>query len=459
MHSSPPSGYPPNHAAYRQNSYGGPPTPQYYGASTPIPYNMSPPLQQALYSSHPSPYAQPAQPFTNHYTPPDGRRHSGTPSQPPAASNLPPARSRGHYSNLSWTPATGSRGGIQIPPRNRAASKPENAEEDDNPFRPSKELQAEDVSLKEASERKKEPIVKPETPPKEQADSKIKFALKGKSVAPSGVAPTVDLSLKNKAARSETTTEQRSVFTTQATPSVVDKMSRLDHNDGRRHESRYAERSGRRPDGRHDDRHTQQADHRYEMRTADELQRRSERRDGRYHDRRDEVPDRRTERIDERHSGRRDVREEVINGQDERRSDSRYEQHVTRENSRIVEKPREQTRTAGKSKPREPERRIIRRLKPRPELSEELAASDSVYYRKPGNESVVGAGTYGKVFRATHVYTGSRVALKRIRMEGERDGVSFGTDDVNNIRKRSTNKLLVSCYCNARGEAPAVVQP
>lgn len=65
-----------------------------------------------------------------------------------------------------------------------------------------------------------------------------------------------------------------------------------------------------------------------------------------------------------------------------------------------------------------------KRLKPRPELSEEFKQSDSVYYRKTGNESVVGSGTYGKVYKAIHVYTGGMVALKKIRMEGERDGVS-----------------------------------
>ncbi|KAF2703447.1 Pkinase-domain-containing protein, partial [Pleomassaria siparia CBS 279.74] len=62
------------------------------------------------------------------------------------------------------------------------------------------------------------------------------------------------------------------------------------------------------------------------------------------------------------------------------------------------------------------------RIKARPTLSADFAASDSVYYRKPGNESVVGAGTYGKVFKGVHVYTKDMVALKKIRMEGERDG-------------------------------------
>jgi CTD kinase subunit alpha len=64
----------------------------------------------------------------------------------------------------------------------------------------------------------------------------------------------------------------------------------------------------------------------------------------------------------------------------------------------------------------------MKRLKERPQLPDEFKKSDSVYFRKPGNESVVGSGTYGKVFKAIHVYTKSLVALKKIRMEGERDG-------------------------------------
>ncbi|UNI18861.1 [Pyruvate dehydrogenase (acetyl-transferring)] kinase [Purpureocillium takamizusanense] len=67
-------------------------------------------------------------------------------------------------------------------------------------------------------------------------------------------------------------------------------------------------------------------------------------------------------------------------------------------------------------------KKIVRTVKPRPNLEADLAASESVFYRKPGNESVVGSGTYGKVFKGLNVYTKGLVALKRIRMEGERDG-------------------------------------
>ncbi|KAK9770154.1 putative Protein kinase domain-containing protein [Seiridium cardinale] len=66
--------------------------------------------------------------------------------------------------------------------------------------------------------------------------------------------------------------------------------------------------------------------------------------------------------------------------------------------------------------------RIEKRLKPKPTLPEHLALSESPFYRKPGNESVVGSGTYGKVFKGKHVYSGRLVALKKIRMEGEKDG-------------------------------------
>ncbi len=69
-----------------------------------------------------------------------------------------------------------------------------------------------------------------------------------------------------------------------------------------------------------------------------------------------------------------------------------------------------------------PAKKQKKEVKSRPTLSPEFAQSESIYYRKPGNESVVGAGTYGKVFKAIHIYTKDKVALKKIRMEGERDG-------------------------------------
>lgn len=84
-----------------------------------------------------------------------------------------------------------------------------------------------------------------------------------------------------------------------------------------------------------------------------------------------------------------------------------------RDSSRVQPSPTPTTRKV---------RKTLRRLKQRPILEEPFRKSDSVYYRKPGNESVVGSGTYGKVFKGVHVYTKKLVALKKIRMEGERDG-------------------------------------
>lgn len=82
---------------------------------------------------------------------------------------------------------------------------------------------------------------------------------------------------------------------------------------------------------------------------------------------------------------------------------------------------------ASKDLQRAVRKQIVKRkvLKQKPTLAEEHAQSESVFFRKTGNESVVGSGTYGKVYKATHVYTGKMVALKKIRMEGERDGVSL----------------------------------
>lgn len=60
--------------------------------------------------------------------------------------------------------------------------------------------------------------------------------------------------------------------------------------------------------------------------------------------------------------------------------------------------------------------------KPKPQLPDDLRESEAVYFRKPGNESVIGSGTYGKVFKGLNAYTKKAVALKKIRMEGERDG-------------------------------------
>ncbi|KAH2752892.1 hypothetical protein KXV55_007167 [Aspergillus fumigatus] len=147
-------------------------------------------------------------------------------------------------------------------------------------------------------------------------------------------------------------------------------------------------------------------------------------------DRRDRDRDRDRHRNRERDRGRRDRRDfrrdprdyrEPRDIRDNRKEDRRFDQrHVGRKEDRRQDPrpprgPRE--RSPGVKQPQ-----VLTRPKPRPTLPEEYAKSDSVYYRKPGNESVIGAGTYGKVFKAIHVYTQRKVALKKIRMEGEKDG-------------------------------------
>ena len=72
--------------------------------------------------------------------------------------------------------------------------------------------------------------------------------------------------------------------------------------------------------------------------------------------------------------------------------------------------------------------------------------------RDEGNEAyddlvIVGEGTYGKVYKARCVKTNSLVALKRIRLESEKQGVTSSLGLI----------ALVSRYGNARDQAPANV--
>ncbi|KAK3684750.1 kinase-like domain-containing protein [Podospora appendiculata] len=88
----------------------------------------------------------------------------------------------------------------------------------------------------------------------------------------------------------------------------------------------------------------------------------------------------------------------------------------------IERRPAEQNRQPESTPRTRKVKKIMKRRKERPTLELEMSKSKSVYFRKPGNESVIGSGTYGKVFKGLNVYTRNLVALKRIRMEGERDG-------------------------------------
>ncbi|KAL3462582.1 hypothetical protein BJX64DRAFT_139273 [Aspergillus heterothallicus] len=149
------------------------------------------------------------------------------------------------------------------------------------------------------------------------------------------------------------------------------------------------------------------------------------------YDRRDRDRDRDRHRDRDRNRGRGDrrdyreprgFREPPREPRDSRRDERRFEPRHN--DKRRTERPTDNRPERRHERSPEPARRpkIMLRPKPRPTISEEFAKSDSVYYRKPGNESVIGAGTYGKVFKAIHVYTQRKVALKKIRMEGEKDG-------------------------------------
>ncbi|KAL5338075.1 hypothetical protein BJX70DRAFT_388794 [Aspergillus crustosus] len=146
-------------------------------------------------------------------------------------------------------------------------------------------------------------------------------------------------------------------------------------------------------------------------------------------DRRDRDRERDRQRDRDRNRGRNDRRDyrdprnyrDPRDSRDTRRDDRRPDpRNDKRRNERVADSRTERRYERSPEPVKRP--KIMLRPKPRPTISEEFASSDSVYFRKPGNESVIGAGTYGKVFKAIHVYTQRKVALKKIRMEGEKDG-------------------------------------
>lgn len=331
---------------YRQNSYPPQPSPQgqYYPNHQQSPYN-GPPQQahggyqgQLYHGNHQSHRG-------GHFQPPQDRRYSGSGPHPHAGSGH---RGRGHFQNLQWTASGGSRGGRQAEPAQSTTHPPE---EDDNPFRPSKDLQVEDQSNK-----KNEKTMAPPAGCKES--SKFSFAFKSKAAPNITAKPVPDLAQKMKES-----SRRESLF--ESSRSKGPPLSR--------------EQPTSRPRGDPRDSNYNRREREY----RDDLRAR-ERHDDRYNDR---------DYYDSRY-------------RDERRPERPPERKPRRERSPeiIIEK------------------KIMKRQKPRPKLPPDFAESKSVYFRKPGNESVVGSGTYGKVFKAIHVYTKNMVALKKIRMEGEKDG-------------------------------------
>lgn len=228
---------------------------------------------------------------------------------------------------------------MQNSPQSQSATQ---ADDDDNPFRPSKDLQVEDQIEKEASM----------PPPRQNSDSsskegsKFSFAFKAKPAAPAPLKPPSDLTQKLK----EPPKKENLLNNLNTKPSP-------------------------RPSEAHPVR-----------------EKRDDRRDREY----------------------RDERRDTRDYRDHRRGDYRDDRRPVRDHKR--DRIRERSPEIIK------EKKIMKRMKPRPTLPSEFKESTSVYYRKPGNESVVGSGTYGKVFKAIHVYTKNLAALKKIRMDGEKDG-------------------------------------
>ena len=389
--------------SFRQNGFAPQNSPQgqYFPNNQPGQYNgppqqMQPGFQNQAFRGGHSGYRG------SHFNQGQDRRFSG-----PGSSNYginPPRGRGGHFQNLQWTASGGSRGRgqtdgghvshqqsghSQSPPQaqqqqssDQPASLPD---DDDNPFRPSKDLQVEDQSGKDHdTQSQASPSGKNMPPPSRQSNSssqtkessKFSFAFKAKAAPPATPKPVPDLAQKLK-----------------EPPKKENLLENLKPKIAPRATSREPILSRSR------------LDHRAEAR----IDRREDRRDRGYRD----------DYRDERRS-----REDRINDReyrDQRRSDYRDDRRSERP-ERDQKRERERERERERSPEPRMEKKIMKRPKPRPTLPPDFAESTSVYYRKPGNESVVGSGTYGKVFKAIHVYTKELAALKKIRMEGEKDG-------------------------------------
>lgn len=437
-------GYPQNHSPYHQNQ-----SPGYY----PNQSYSQPGFQNSPHRGGHSSYRG------NSYNGPD-RRMSGPAASAPFGG--PGGRGRGaaptQFSNLSWTPASGTRGGRPATeaPRpqpvatSQSTTDSASVDADDNPFRPSKDLRVEDEGQKEE---KNPPPTKSAVPTAPK--SGFGFSLKTKNpVPPNSKAklgmeepekpePSSKESLLDPKAKAVAEREASSRFTDSRNDRDRDQDRDRDRDrelrDREYERDRNRDRENRERDRRYDDYYDRKPTYRdprdrdvRDMRDPRDTYYRSRDRD--YRDTRER--DMRDLRDPRDLRDARDIRDrDPRDLRDPRDVRDRREPYPPRrlDDRRTEPRPdsRTDTRLAARldrrtPPPQIPKTKIItkKRLKPRPTLDPEHANSDSVYYRKPGNESVVGSGTYGKVFKGIHVYTKDMVALKKIRMEGERDGVS-----------------------------------
>ncbi|KAH7362017.1 CTD kinase subunit alpha [Plectosphaerella cucumerina] len=356
------------------------------------------------------------QPINSTYSPPPASAPTG-PMQPFSRGNYRGgggsfrgnqfSQGRGAYrgnnfKSTHWNSASQANGGRGFSQVDDAAatrqtgaptSRPENGESTDgqsNPFRPSKDMRVEDLSSseKQTEEDMPPPTRAPPTGPASQntASSKFSFAFKASSKH-TPAAPKPEISQKFNAPPPKQEVAQQRDSREAERSSGHRSSDRRDHRDSR--DARDDARERRHSDARHQDRRPSDTRHQegrqYESRPNNDRQR----------DKQDRgVPQGApTEPASAR--GRHDPGRQPPSG------------------PKTTVPPMPKTRVVQKK---------MKRLKPRQVLPDDLINSDSVYFRKPGNESVVGSGTYGKVFKGLHVYTKKLVALKRIRMEGEKDG-------------------------------------
>ncbi|KAK1599543.1 kinase-like domain-containing protein [Colletotrichum navitas] len=288
-------------------------------------------------------------------------------------------RGNSFKSAAQWTSNTSSAGSRHpedvksqqstTPAQSNKSDVGDNVDVGENPFRPSKDLQVEDTTPSDKASESNAPHpnrIPPSGPAAQSTSSSSKFSFAFKASAkPTPTAPKPEISQKFN-----------------AVPAKRDASQQRDSKDGDRDRDRDRERERERERDRERDRDRD----------------------------RDRERERTRVKVRERD---REVDRDILRGAPTEPASARARQEPRHPPPGPRQPPAPRTRKIKKT---------MKRLKPGPKLPADLIKSDSVYFRKPGNESVVGSGTYGKVFKALHVYTKGLVALKRIRMEGERDG-------------------------------------
>ena len=377
-----PNAYYQNQPGHQPGHFGGPPT---HGPQPPPYRGNSTPYRGGVFNSHAS----------------DRRYVASGPGPGPPPQVSPPPRARGgHFSNLQWTAPGAKRNGTasghninavqqnfaNSPPRlSRRASQESfaHADELENPFRPSKDLQVED----EQRENMGPPVRHAENNGQPREASKFSFAFKSKTHSTTATKAPPDLSSRMKDSAPSRVTDDSSNPNLQPISksrlgSGGEAQQKRRDRDQQEHQQPQKESQEHRQASRHHNENSWPA------------------RKGDVH-------------------GREQARKSLpLSAQQHR---SRHDRDDGPHHERHVDgRSRHDTLHDRRSPPRTAT--MTQRQRPRPTIPSEMSASDSIYYRKPGNESVVGAGTYGKVFKAVHVYTQDLVALKKIRMEGERDG-------------------------------------